>query len=132
MNLVVRYAAFAVISTLINFSAQEATVQILPGHPLMLSIFVGTIAGFVVKYVLDKKWIFFDDYTSHRSEARKVSLYGLFSVLTTVIFWSFEVAFWTLWGTTFAKYAGGALGLAIGYVSKYALDRRFVFRSERA
>ncbi|CAD7054323.1 membrane protein [Pseudorhizobium endolithicum] len=132
ISIAIRYIAFAVIATAVNFLAQEMTVQTLPRHPLMLSILVGTIAGFVVKYVLDKKWIFFDDYRSHRSEARKVVLYGLFSVLTTAIFWGFEITFWTIWGTNFAKYAGGALGLAIGYVSKYALDRRFVFRGEGA
>jgi putative flippase GtrA len=128
----VRYVGFAVIATGINFLAQETVVQALPGYPLLLSILVGTIAGFVVKYVLDKKWVFFDDYTSHRSEARKITLYGLFSVLTTLIFWGFEVAFWSIWGTTLAKYTGGALGLAIGYITKYALDRRFVFRAEGA
>jgi putative flippase GtrA len=126
----VRYIGFAVLATGVNFLAQETVVQALPGHPLLLSILIGTAAGFVVKYILDKKWVFFDDYTSHSSEARKITLYGLFSVLTTLIFWGFEVTFWFIWGTTFAKYAGGALGLAIGYMTKYALDRRFVFRSE--
>jgi putative flippase GtrA len=132
MSLFFRYVIFAVISTLVNFAVQEAVVQTAPIAPLLLSILAGTIAGFAVKYVLDKKWIFFDGYTSHAGEARKVALYGMFSVLTTIIFWSFEIAFWTIWETDFAKYAGGALGLAIGYVSKYTLDRRFVFRSEGA
>jgi putative flippase GtrA len=132
MSLFFRYVIFAVISTLVNFAVQEAVVRTAPIAPLMLSILGGTIAGFAVKYVLDKKWIFYDGYTSHAGEARKVALYGMFSVLTTIIFWSFEIAFWTIWETDFAKYAGGALGLAIGYVSKYTLDRRFVFRSEGA
>jgi hypothetical protein len=30
------------------------------------------------------------------------------------------------------KYMGAVLGLAIGYVTKYQLDRRFVFRAGRA
>ncbi|MGF9694090.1 GtrA family protein [Rhizobium sp. 0TCS1.26] len=132
MSLFFRYVIFAVISTLVNFAVQEVVVRTAPIAPLILSILGGTIAGFAVKYVLDKKWIFYDGYTSHAGEARKVALYGMFSVLTTIIFWSFEIAFWTIWETDFAKYAGGALGLAIGYVSKYTLDRRFVFRSEGA
>ncbi|MGN7292564.1 GtrA family protein [Rhizobium sp. SAFR-030] len=132
MSLFFRYVIFAVFSTLVNFAVQEAVVRTAPIAPLILSILGGTIAGFAVKYVLDKKWIFYDGYTSHAGEARKVALYGMFSVLTTIIFWSFEIAFWTIWETDFAKYAGGALGLAIGYVSKYTLDRRFVFRSEGA
>lgn len=132
MSLAFRYAVFAIIATLMNFVVQEAVIHISPVEPLMLSLVAGTIAGFAVKYVLDKKWIFFDGYTSYASEAWKITLYGLFSVLTTIVFWSFEISFWTLWQTDLAKYTGGALGLAIGYVSKYALDRRFVFRSERA
>ncbi|WP_105382986.1 GtrA family protein [Neorhizobium alkalisoli] len=131
MRLAARYVVFAVASTVVNFAVQETVVQTAPTEPLALSILAGTVAGFAVKYVLDKKWIFFDDYTSHESEIRKIALYGMFSVLTTAVFWCFEVAFWSLWRTEFAKYFGGALGLAIGYISKYALDRRFVFRSER-
>lgn len=132
MTLAFRYVLFAIVSTIVNFAVQELSLSVAPFQPLMLSILLGTAAGFIVKYVLDKKWIFFDGYTSKSNEAKKVSLYGMFSILTTVIFWSFEVAFWTIWGTTFAKYAGGALGLAIGYAVKYALDRKFVFRPEGA
>jgi putative flippase GtrA len=131
MRVAARYIVFAVASTVLNFAVQEAVVRTAPTQSLALSILAGTAAGFAVKYVLDKKWIFFDDYTSHGSEIRKIALYGMFSVLTTAVFWCFEVAFWVLWQTELAKYFGGALGLAIGYISKYALDRRFVFRPER-
>src|SRR3712207_7623660 len=62
-----------------------------------------------VKYVLDKYWIFYDDYSTPQREARKVLLYGVLSVLTTCIFWGFEVAFWRIWGTDFAKYSGAVL-----------------------
>src|SRR3712207_3605133 len=85
-----------------------------------------------VKYVLDKYWIFYDDYTTPQREARKVFLYGVLSVLTTCIFWGFEVAFWRIWETDFAKYTGAVLGLAIGYAVKYTLDRNYVFTERRA
>lgn len=132
MTIAFRYILFAVLSGAVNFAAQQVVIWLVPTAPLMLSILVGTAAGFAVKYVLDKNWIFFDSYTSHRDEARKVVLYGLFSVATTLVFWAFEIAFWTMWHTDFAKYAGGALGLALGYLAKYSLDRRFVFRPESA
>jgi putative flippase GtrA len=132
MSIAFRYVLFAVFSTLVNFAAQEVVVQLLPAAPLLVSILAGTIAGFAVKYLLDKKWIFFDGYTTHRDEARKVTLYGLFSVLTTIVFWAFEIGFFSIWGTDAAKYTGGAIGLAIGYITKYTLDRRFVFRTETA
>jgi putative flippase GtrA len=94
--------------------------------------FAGAAAGFAVKYVLDKNWIFYDDYTTHRDEVRKVTLYGLFSVVTTLVFWGFEVSFWAIWRSDLAKYAGAVIGLAIGYGIKFALDRRFVFRGRSA
>lgn len=127
-----RYVLFAVISTIVNFMAQHMVIVALPMAPLVLSILFGTAAGFAVKYVLDKKWVFEDDYTTGRSEMRKVSLYALFSVGTTVIFWAFEITAWVIWQTDFAKYTGGALGLAIGYCAKYALDKRYTFRTESA
>ena len=130
MTIAARYVLFAVLSTIINFLTQEAVLHTFPWVPLMLPILAGTATGFAAKYVLDKKWIFFDGYSNGRDEARKIGLYGLFSIATTAIFWGFELTAWAIWQTDIAKYAGGALGLAIGYCAKYALDRRFVFRAE--
>ncbi|QKK33317.1 GtrA family protein (plasmid) [Rhizobium indicum] len=127
-----RYVAFAILSALANFAVQALVVSLFPSPSLMPSILAGTAIGFGVKYFLDKRWIFGDRYTSHAAELLKISLYGLFSVLTTIIFWGFEIAFWTVWRTDLAKYAGGAIGLAIGYMSKYALDRKFVFKLKGA
>ncbi|MBX4907836.1 MULTISPECIES: GtrA family protein [Rhizobium] len=131
-GLATRYLAFAMLSTAANFAVQATVMQLAPSPNLMPSMLAGTAAGFGLKYLLDKKWIFFDGYTSHGDEMLKVALYGLFSVLTTLIFWGFEITFWTVWKTELAKYTGGALGLAIGYISKYALDRKFVFKPEEA
>lgn len=130
--IVVRYVLFAAVSTLANLATQEATVRLVPAAPLLLSILAGTAAGFAVKYILDKRWIFYDAYTTPAHEAQKVALYGVFSVATTLVFWGFEVTFWTLWRTDAAKYAGAVLGLAIGYAVKFVLDRTYVFRPRSA
>jgi len=132
LTIFVRYVLFAVLSTVANLATQEAVIRVTPVAELYVSILAGTAAGFALKYVLDKNWIFYDAYTSHAQEARKVTLYALFSVVTTLIFWSVEIAFWTIWRTDFAKYTGAVLGLAIGYTAKYMLDRNFVFRERRA
>ena len=86
-----RASPLAIVATLANLITQEAVIRVAPVAPLALSILMGTAAGFILKYVLDKKWIFFDRFTSHREEARKLSLYGLFSVVTTLVFWGFVV-----------------------------------------
>lgn len=132
MTIAIRYVLFAIVSTLVNFGTQELVIGMAPVAPLALSILAGTAAGFAVKYVLDKKWIFYDGYTTPTHEARKVTLYALFSILTTMVFWGFEITFWMIWETDLAKYTGGAIGLAIGYMAKFALDRRFVFQMAAA
>src|SRR4051812_8848275 len=130
--ILLRYVLFAIIATAMNLAAQEIVYRVTPVARLPLSILVGTVAGFLTKYVLDKKWIFDDGYSSHRDEMRKISLYGAFSVATTLVFWGFEAMFWVTWRTDLARYAGAVLGLAIGYAAKYSLDRTFVFRARVA
>jgi putative flippase GtrA len=124
-----RYVLFAVIAGAMNLGAQAITFALAPAYPLALSIVVGTAVGFVVKYLLDKKYIFFDDYSGAGAEARKVVLYGSFSVAMTLVFWAFEIGFFAIWGTDAAKFSGAVIGLAIGNYAKYLLDRTFTFGS---
>jgi putative flippase GtrA len=131
-KLAIRYAAFGAISTIANIGTQALAFRLAPVAPLTLSMIAGTVLGFVVKYVLDKHWIFFDGFTSYGHEARKIVLYGLFGVAMTVVFWGTELGFLAIWQTSFAKYVGAVVGLAIGYTAKYLLDARFVFRPASA
>ncbi|TCZ52264.1 GtrA family protein [Roseicella aquatilis] len=127
--LVLRYALFAVLSMAANLAVQAGVFHLLPAGGLLPAMAAGTVAGFALKYGLDKVWIFADPVESHVRELRKVVLYGLFSVVTTCIFWGFETIAWFVWRTEAAKYAGAVLGLCIGYGVKYLLDRRFTFRA---
>ena len=124
----VRYVISALVSVTANLLAQQVTVLGLPAAPLMVSIVVGTGFGFVVKYGIDKTWTFREAYTTHTEETQRITLSGLFSVLTTMIFWAFELGVYASWQTDFAKYTGAILGLGIGYTVKFWLDRRHVFR----
>lgn len=127
-----RYILFAIIATVANIAAQEGVLVLAPAAPLMASILAGTIVGFAIKYVLDKFYVFNDGYDGHAREAAKIALYGVFSVVTTLIFWGVELAAWSIWGTSVAKYAGAVAGLTIGYVLKFFLDRHFVFQKGAA
>lgn len=123
------YAAFAVIATLMNFGAQALTVRIWPlPLPVPAAVMAGTLAGLVVKYLLDKRYIFRFTTQNLGHDGRLFMLYALMSVVTTVIFWSSEFGFGAVFGTESARYVGGALGLLVGYAAKYQLDLRFVFR----
>jgi putative flippase GtrA len=90
-------------------------------------MFCGTLAGLIVKYVLDKKFIFYHQVTDKKDDAKKFALYSLMGVFTTIIFWGTEITFDALYQSSYAKYIGAVLGLSIGYVIKYFLDKKFVF-----
>jgi putative flippase GtrA len=127
-QIAIRYAAFAVIATLANLGAQRVVLALLDMRgELAAAIFVGTGVGLVVKYVLDKKWIFYDSSSGVAAHGKRFSLYTAMGVVTTAIFWGFETAFWLIWRTDGMRELGAVIGLAIGYVIKYELDRRFVF-----
>lgn len=127
-SFVLRYGFFAAIATMSNILAQEASFIVYHGDKsLEVSILAGTGIGFAVKYVLDKYWIFFDRTSNSAAEVWKILLYGLSGAFTTALFWAIEIGCWTVWSTDFAKYCGAVIGLGIGYVVKYLLDRRFVF-----
>lgn len=130
-SLVVRYAFFAVLATLANLATQRAVL--LTGSDAssyMIALGAGTLAGLLVKYLLDKRWIFFDAASGVRAHSRKFSLYTLTGVATTAIFWGLETAFWMIWHTNAMRELGAVLGLTIGYMLKYQLDKRFVFRGK--
>lgn len=127
-TLVFRYALFAVVATLANLATQRAVLQFgETGTLFTLAVGSGTIVGLIVKYLLDKRWIFYDLGSGVKNHGRKFSLYAAMGIVTTAIFWGAETAFWLVWKTDLMRELGAVLGLSIGYVVKYNLDRRFVF-----
>ena len=154
--LAIKYALFAIISTLLNLLFQYFSFFFYAGFAsLYVAMFVGTLAGLISKYILDKKYIFYHTPKNKKDDAKKFMLYSLVGVFTTVIFWGTEIGFdalfnsdvmnntgtvsWlnheavkrvtTLFGVTgeSAKYVGAVVGLSIGYVTKYFLDKKYVF-----
>ena len=132
-TLVIRYAAFAVVAVIVNLAVQRL---VLSGGTdpvrFALALVLGTLAGLVVKYLLDRRWIFRDTTRGALAQGRQFGLYTLMGVATTLIFWATETGFWLIWGTELAREIGAVLGLLAGYVTKYRLDRRFVFRQAAA
>ena len=131
-TLIFRYTVFAVIATLANLAMQR--VVLTGGETalwFMAAVAAGTLVGLVVKYVLDKRWIFADTSTGVKAHGSKFSLYTAMGLITTAIFWGTETAFWLIWQTDAMRELGAVLGLSLGYVVKYNLDRRFVFTDTR-
>lgn len=131
-ELAIRYIACAIAATIANLGAQALCFQVYYGPGAVFgALVIGTGVGLVMKYILDKRFIFFDTDASTAGNAKKFGLYSLIGLGTTVIFWGTEAAFYVMFSDPMMKYVGGALGLAIGYTVKYQLDARFVFQSAR-
>lgn len=130
-RLILRYSAFAVLATIVNLGVQRLVLAFGETTPIfVLAVGAGTLMGLLVKYVLDKRWIFYDLDTGLKAHGEKFSRYTAMGLITTAIFWGMETTFWLIWHTDMMRELGAILGLTIGYVVKYHLDRRYVFTDQ--
>lgn len=120
------------LATLTNISFQFISLQIYVGdYSLFIAIFNGTLGGLLLKYILDKKFIFMDSSKTKSEDTRKFILYSLMGVITTLLFWIVEFTFDAMMDAEYGKYLGAIIGLAIGYVVKYNLDKKYVFNTKK-
>ena len=126
-KLIVLYISFALIATLGNLGAQRISLSLFEELGLIFAIGMGTLIGLIIKYILDKRWIFGDLTVDISDNSRKFALYSAMGVVTTLIFWASETLFWWIWRSDYMREIGAILGLSIGYFIKYHLDRTFVF-----
>jgi len=134
VKVAVTYTIIAIIATLANIGGQELALQIMVQlwpfeYLITLSILFGTGVGLVVKYLLDKRYIFQFTADSLGHDARLFALYTFMGIFTTAIFWGVEFSFHAIFETKEMRYLGGVIGLAIGYIIKYRLDKHYVFRT---
>ena len=129
MKLALTYAILALVATAANIGAQDLAIRLYDGRfGVGLSVALGTGVGLVVKYLLDKRYIFAFRARDARHDGQTFLLYSLMGLVTTVVFWGFEFGFDWLFQDKAMRYLGGIIGLAIGYITKYQLDKRYVFR----
>ena len=127
----INYALFALLATAINIGLQGLSFMLYDGpSAIYIAMFWGTAGGLLVKYFLDKLYIFDYKAGSKRDDLKTFVLYSSMGVVTTAIFWGTELLFDAVfYRFESAKYFGAVVGLTIGYIGKYFLDRRFVFRT---
>jgi putative flippase GtrA len=125
----VRYAAFAAAAICINLLSQNAVMSVLGGawFGIYAAIIFGNASGLVFKFIVDKYWVFEDVDPSLAASSRKFALYAAFGVFTTLLFWAVELAFHYIFHTTLMTYVGAVIGLCVGYVIKYNLDKHVTF-----
>ncbi|PCI86998.1 MAG: polysaccharide biosynthesis protein GtrA [Hyphomicrobiales bacterium] len=128
MSILVKYSAFALFSTIINLLFQKLSTLIYHGNfELYIAMFAGTLAGLIAKYTLDKNFIFYSKPENKIEDSKKFILYSFTGLFTTLIFWGAEILFDHIFTTEYARYIGAIIGLTIGYICKYQLDKKYVF-----
>ena len=127
MNKLFKYILFCLIATLVNLGTQRIIIGfILVGNYLVALIF-GTVLGLFTKYFLDKFYIFDNHDITIKGNSRMFTFYSFNGIFTTSIFWVTESLFYYVYKTTFARELGALIGLSIGYIIKYQLDKKYVF-----
>jgi putative flippase GtrA len=128
VNLTINYTIFALIATISNICSQVISIQLYSGtYALPVSLIIGTLVGLLIKYQLDKQYIFHYVTDSITHDSKTFFIYTIMGVVTTCIFFAFELSFNYLFKLNSMRYLGGVIGLSIGYFMKYHLDKRFVF-----
>ena len=131
MTLALIYSFFAIVAIATNVLSQEITLLLYSGpYELALAILMGTAVGLVVKFLLDRKYIFQADSKPLSKDATQFIAYATTGVLTTILFWGSEIAFDYFFASKQARYVGAVLGLSCGYYVKYQLDKRYVFTTK--
>lgn len=125
-SIIVRYAACCALAMMANLGMQFLAREGF-GQPLIVCLIFGTGAGLVLKYVLDRNFIFEGRGVGLRRDSARFIIYSLFGLVTTMLFWGAEWAATLISHHPYSLYFGGALGLVVGYAIKYYLDRRWVF-----
>lgn len=133
MNLAISYTLLALIATAANIGTQDLAIRLYSSEfSIMLSMMAGTGIGLIFKYVLDKRYIFRFRARDAVHDGQTFVLYCVMGLATTAIFWGFELGFNHWFATREMRYIGGIIGLALGYLAKYHLDKRYVFRLDAA
>ena len=128
VSLITKYIFFALIATILNLWVQRFVLGVNTSDiSLLIAIVLGTLVGLVVKYSLDKKWIFYYKTYEIKKDTKLFLKYSLYGVLTTTIFWIFETSFWLYYKDDLMRELGAIIGLSIGYYMKFKIDKKYVF-----
>ena len=81
----------------------------------------------LLKFWLDKKYLFEFKFNKLSNLSKKFSLYSINGIFTTILFWIIETIFYLIFENKIMVLFGAFLGLSIAYVVKYYLDKKIVF-----
>lgn len=94
---------------------------------LYTAMISSTFFTLLLKFWLDKKYLFKFNFKTFKNLYKGFSLYSINGLLTTLIFWFIENIFYFLFDNKYMILFGAVIGLSIGYIVKYNLDKKLVF-----
>ena len=130
MSIGFKYILFAILATTVNIFFQFLSILLIDHkYELYIAMLNGTILGMIVKYYLDKNFIFY--YVKKEFNNKNIFLLYIFtSIFTTIIFWAIELWFSYYVNINYSEYLGALVGLTLGYSLKYLLDKQLVFNNQ--
>jgi peptidoglycan biosynthesis protein MviN/MurJ (putative lipid II flippase) len=130
MSIGLKYILFAILAMTVNIFFQYLSFLLIDHkYELYIAILNGTILGMILKYYLDKNYIFY--YVKKKFNNKNIFLLYIFtSIFTTIIFWAIELWFSYYVNITYSEYLGALVGLTLGYSLKYILDKHLVFNNQ--
>ena len=130
MSIGFKYILFAILATTVNIFFQYLSFLLIEHkYELYIAMLNGTILGMILKYYLDKNFIFY--YVKKEFNNKNIFLLYIFtSIFTTIIFWAIELWFSYYVNINYSEYLGALVGLTLGYSLKYLLDKQLVFNNQ--
>ncbi len=122
------YAAFVGVGIVTNLGIQMMVAAAMTTSvEIYLGMGLGALGSMVVKFHLDRRYIFSCGPGSWRQKGRQFAFYSLFGVVNILCFWTAELTFHFLFQPDAMRYLGAFLGLAVGHSLKYRIDKHLVF-----
>ena len=130
MSIGFKYILFAILATTVNIFFQYLSFLLIEHkYELYIAMLNGTILGMILKYYLDKNFIFY--YVKKEFNNKNIFLLYIFtSIFTTIVFWAIELWFSYYVNINYSEYIGALVGLTLGYSLKYLLDKQLVFNNQ--
>lgn len=125
------YSLITIFAIAVNILCQALMIMLYKDiYAIQISVLVGTVVGLPIKYLLEKRYVFQFKSENWNHDRQTLIMYTFMGIFTTAVFISVEFTFHMVFNTDLMRFIGGAIGLIIGNVIKYHLDKRYVFIME--
>lgn len=118
------------LSTVVILSTQLALTE-LTSASFLMALVCSTVAGFIVRYVLDVTVTNQSTIRTDIQEVVRASIYLMTSVVATAVYWSAAYAAHYNDVSPGTQTLASLAGLVVGNIVKYKLDDHVTFRTDQ-